>query len=72
MSENDRTKLLADKEPPPDTAELVVREYLNDFEEFASAINCGLLQSDGKSRNRRKTRKRPKFKKRSGYPINSE
>jgi hypothetical protein len=43
MSENDRTTLLADKEPAPDTAELVVREYLNDFEEFASAINCGLV-----------------------------
>jgi hypothetical protein len=24
----------------------VVREYLNDFEEFASAINCGLVDDD--------------------------
>ena len=46
MSENDRNTLLADKEAPPDTAELVVREYLNDFEEFASAINCGLVDED--------------------------
>jgi hypothetical protein len=46
MSEADRIKLFSDTEPPPDTAELVVREYLNDFEEFASAINCGLVDED--------------------------
>ena len=46
MQEIDRTKLFNDKEPAPDTAEQVVREYLNDFEEFASAINCGLVDED--------------------------
>ncbi len=46
MSESDRAKLVADKAAPPRTAELVVREYLNDFEEFASAINCGLVDED--------------------------
>jgi hypothetical protein len=46
MSDSDRANLIADAEPAPDTAELVIREYLNDFEEFASAINCGLVDED--------------------------
>jgi hypothetical protein len=46
LTEKDRATLLADQEPAPDTAELVVREYLNDFEEFASAIKCGLIDED--------------------------
>ena len=46
LSETDIGSLLADEQAPPDKAELVVREYLNDFEEFASAINCGLIDED--------------------------
>jgi hypothetical protein len=46
MSEADREKLFADVEPPPASAELAVREYLNDFEEFAAAIKCGLVDDD--------------------------
>jgi hypothetical protein len=46
MSEADKVKLIGDTEPPPETAELVVREYLNDFEEFSAAINCGLIDED--------------------------
>lgn len=46
MSEEDRAKLFADSEPPPGSAELAVREYLNDFEEFAAAIKCGLVDDD--------------------------
>jgi hypothetical protein len=46
MSETDREKLFGDTEPPPASAELSVREYLNDFEEFAAAINCGLVDDD--------------------------
>jgi hypothetical protein len=46
MSEADREKLFADVEPPPSSAELAVREYLNDFEEFAAAIKCGLVDDD--------------------------
>jgi hypothetical protein len=46
MSDGDRVKLLADAEAPPGSAELAVREYLNDFEEFAAAINCGLVDED--------------------------
>jgi len=46
LSDSDVKSLLADIGAPPDKAELVVREYLNDFEEFASAINCGLVDED--------------------------
>jgi hypothetical protein len=42
-NEIDLRTLLSDCEGAPGTAELVIREYLNDFEEFASAINCGLV-----------------------------
>jgi hypothetical protein len=46
LTESDRIKLFADPEPRPKNAELAVREYLNDFEEFAAAINCGLVDED--------------------------
>jgi hypothetical protein len=46
MSDPDKAKLLTDSAPAPDTADLVIREYLNDFEEFSSAINCGLIDDD--------------------------
>jgi hypothetical protein len=46
LSEGDKNNLLADVELPPGTAELAVREYLNDFEEFSAAINCGLVDED--------------------------
>lgn len=46
LSETDTTVLFQDTTSPPDTAELVAREYLNDFEEFASAVNSGLIDED--------------------------
>jgi hypothetical protein len=46
LSEAERDILLKDTEEPPGNAVLVVREYLNDFEEFAAAINCGLIDED--------------------------
>jgi hypothetical protein len=45
LSEPERDTLLRDSEEPQN-AGLIVREYLNDFEEFASAINCGLVDED--------------------------
>ena len=38
--------IIADTEPPPKKGEIVVREYLNDFEEFAAAVNCGLIDKN--------------------------
>lgn len=32
--------------PEPDKAEIAIREYLNDFEEFAAAVNVGLVDTD--------------------------
>jgi len=38
--------IFADKAGAPDTAEVAIREYLNDFEEFAAAVNSGLVDDD--------------------------
>jgi hypothetical protein len=46
LSVAERDRILADKEPPPRTAEIAIREYLNDFEEFAAAVNVGLVDDD--------------------------
>ena len=35
-----------DTEPAPNTAHIAIREYLNDFEEFAAAVNSGLVDFD--------------------------
>jgi hypothetical protein len=35
-----------DKEPPPMKATQVIREYLNDFEEFAAAVKSGLIDEE--------------------------
>jgi hypothetical protein len=46
LSESERDTLLKDTEPLPENAVQVAREYLNDFEEFAAAVNCGLIDED--------------------------
>jgi hypothetical protein len=35
-----------DQTPEPDKAEIAIREYLNDFEDFAAAVNVGLVDMD--------------------------
>jgi len=39
-------QILADKEPAPATTSIAIREYLNDFEEFAAAVNVGLVDDE--------------------------
>lgn len=41
-----RDLIINDQTPEPDKAEVAIREYLNDFEEFAAAVNVGLLDAD--------------------------
>jgi len=41
-----RDAILNDTAPAQDAAHTVVREYLNDFEEFAAAINSGLVDDE--------------------------
>ncbi len=43
LSEESTKKIVDDVTPAPATGHIVVREYLNDFEEFAAAVNCGLI-----------------------------
>lgn len=38
--------IVKDPSPEPNKAETAIREYLNDFEEFASAVNVGLVDAD--------------------------
>ena len=46
LSRRQREAITGDTTPAPDTAHIVIREYLNDFEEFAAALNCGLVDED--------------------------
>jgi hypothetical protein len=46
LSVASRDAILNDDAPARDTAQIVVREYLNDFEEFAAAVNSGLVDDD--------------------------
>jgi hypothetical protein len=39
----ERDVILHDDKPAPETAHIAIREYLNDFEEFAAAVNSGLV-----------------------------
>lgn len=41
-----RDLIVKDSTPEPDKAEIAIREYLNDFEEFAAAVNVGLVDDD--------------------------
>lgn len=42
----DLAKITGDTKDAPHTADISVREYLNDFEEFAAAVNVGLLDKE--------------------------
>jgi hypothetical protein len=46
LSTASRNAILNDDAAAPETAFIVVREYLNDFEEFAAAVNSGLVDND--------------------------
>ena len=46
LSQQQRDKIISDATADPDRAETAVREYLNDFEEFAAAVNVGLIDDD--------------------------
>jgi hypothetical protein len=46
LTPSGRDLILQDNEPAPNTAHIAIREYLNDFEEFAAAVNSGLVDFD--------------------------
>jgi hypothetical protein len=46
LSAAQRDRIIADTEPAPATTEIAIREYLNDFEEFAAAVNVGLVDNE--------------------------
>lgn len=46
LSTQQRDQILHDTIAAPDTADIAIREYLNDFEEFAAAVNVGLLDEE--------------------------
>ena len=46
LSPEDTKVLLADTTAAPDSAASAAREYLNDFEEFSAAVNCGLVDEN--------------------------
>jgi hypothetical protein len=46
LSVAQRDIILGDAAPEPDTAHIAIREYLNDFEEFAAAVNVGLIDDE--------------------------
>jgi hypothetical protein len=46
LTEDEKDSILDDSVEAPDRADIAVREYLNDFEEFAAAVNSGLVGED--------------------------
>ena len=46
LSTLQRDQIVADRVPAPESAEIAIREYLNDFEEFAAAVNVGLVDDE--------------------------
>lgn len=46
LTPTQRDLIVNDPAPEPDKASVSIREYLNDFEEFAAAVNVGLLDLD--------------------------
>ncbi len=46
LTEDEKDSILEDTVEAPDRADIAVREYLNDFEEFAAAVNSGLVGED--------------------------